>query len=470
MTLEKSTYVKHTFYVLVANVIVLLIGFFSRPLIARFIGPDQYGIFALVFSTSTIISAVILLSLNSGVLYYAAKWNEDLKKVAGLLSSSIFFLLALSVIFFVPLYFILSALAPTLGSGGFFAAYALAFATSLFYVLQAAQQGLEKFEAYNATNVASAVLAGLASIAFAYWLKDAVVVVWVRVAASLLVAVVGLWLLGLLGKFSKAAFAPVLKYSLPLGVAAVFSSLIAVVDRYLIAAFYPASEVGFYDISYSLVTAILPFSVALLITMSPKVIKDISRLDAFYKRLSLVNLILLSAFALLLFYFSDIIIFVLLGKAYLAGAILPLKILSIALPLMAIYSLNGVVFTSINKPKITGILAVLLVVASIAFNFLLVPPMGGVGAAWANLCSYIIVAGIGLFYLIKNYQVTLGPMFKQLLLFLLFLPAYPLFLEQLGFYAKAAFFAVFLLLTFILNREAVFEILREMKKLILRRV
>ncbi len=258
-------------------------------------------------------------------------------------------------------------------------------------------------------------------------------------------------------------------YSLPLGLASLISAFIAVVDRYVIAAFYNTAEVGFYDVSYSFAFAVLPLSSALLVTIAPKIIKNVSKLDAYYKRASVVNVVLLSGFALALFYYSDIIIFLLVGRAYIAGAVTPLKILALALPLMAIYGLNGSIFPSINKLRVGAFLSILLVFASIFFNFLLVPRLGSVGAAWANVLSYLVIVAIGLAYLIKNYRVSLGETFTQIILFLFFAGFYFLFAEKFGFIGKTAFYALFALLTVALQRKVVLEIIREFRKIFFER-
>src|SRR3989338_2309204 len=74
------TFLKSTAYVLAANFLVLALGFFLRPVTARFLGPSEYGLFALVLSTATVIPALTLFSLNSGVLYFTAKKPQRVKQ------------------------------------------------------------------------------------------------------------------------------------------------------------------------------------------------------------------------------------------------------------------------------------------------------------------------------------------------------------------------------------------------------
>lgn len=466
---ERGAFVKNTSLVLAANILVLAFSFFLRPLVARFTGPTEYGFFALILNTAAVVSVIILLSINSGVLFFTAKKHDDKNFVAKTITTSVLFTAFFLTIVFVPLYFLFTALAPTLGAYGFIAAYILAAGLSLFAILQAAQQGLEKFKQFSAFNVTSAALAGALSVAVAFLIHSGLYASLARAAGVFCIAALGFVSLKLFGAFDKKILKQLLDYSLPLGLAGIISAFIVVVDKYTIAAFRNIAEVGFYDAAFSLVIAVLPLSTTLLITMTPRIIKNVSKLDSYYKRLSVINVILLTGFALALFYYSDIIVFLLFGRAYIADAVLPLKILALSLPLIAVYGLNNSVLPSINKPRVGAALSVLLVVASVLFNFLLVPSMGSVGAAWANVLSYFVIVAIGLAYLIKNYRVSLGKTFIQIILFLFFAGFYFLFAEKFGFTGKTAFYALFALLTVALQREAVLEIIREFRKIFFER-
>jgi len=455
--------------VLAASFAGLIISFFLRPLVARFTGPGEYGLFALILNTAAVIPAMTVLSINTGVLFFTAKKREDKKFVENVVASSALFVSILSIVLFAPLYLVFTLMAPALGSSGFAAAYLLAFGSSLFLILQSVQQGLERFKAFSAFNIASVATAGVLSVTTAFLWHDGLLASLARGASVFVVSIVGFASLKLFGKFDWKILKQLLDYSLPLGLAGIISAFIVVVDKYFLAAFKGVVEVGFYDVSYSFATAVLPLSTALLVTIAPRVIRNVSKLDAYYKRASVVNTVFLTVFALALFYYSDIIVFLLLGRAFVAGATMPLKILALALPLMAIFGLNGSVLTSINKPRVGALLAVLLVFASIVFNFLLVPSMGGIGAAWANLFSYLLIVSLGLAYLVKNFRVSLSKTLLQIVLFLVFAGFYFIFAERFGFTGKTVSFALFALLTFALQREAVFEIIDEFKKILFKR-
>ncbi|MBI5226934.1 flippase [Candidatus Micrarchaeota archaeon] len=455
MDTEREAYVSGTFPLLLVNIAVLVIGFFSRPILAKLLGPEQYGLFALIFSTSAVLCTVLLFSLNSGVLYFSAKWADEPEKIARLASTAGGIILGLGVILFLPLFYLTQYFAG-MGWESYVASFALGLGMAIFVLLQSFQQGLQRFKGYGLTNLASSFLAASFSIAASFLMSGAVGVSIARALSFFLILAVGLFVWRRFGRMDASIAKTLLTYSLPLGIAAIGASLIVVVDRYFLAQGYPASVLGFYDIAYSLVTAVLPFTSSLLIVMAPKVIREEQKLKAYHTRLISIKTILLSTAGIGLFYFSDIIVTVLLGPAY-APASLMLKIIAVALPLMGIYALNGSLLSSIGKTAMAGAISVLLVVASFAFNYFLVPPYGGVGSAMANILAYLVVCGAGSYYLRVRKGLQWGDAKFQLALFVAFIATY-FWVEQFGFGAKVLAVAVFAALTVAMQWKTVREV------------
>ncbi|MBI5036256.1 flippase [Candidatus Micrarchaeota archaeon] len=458
----KSTFFKHTLYVIIANALSLGIAFFTRPLIARFLGPDSYGAFALIFATSTVIPAFVLLGFGDAVLYRVAKDPKNTGKYVG---STLAMMVALSVLLFVPLYMALEFMLQSMGLVAFAVAYVLAFATAFFTVVQSAQQGLERFLRHSISRVGSTLLAGVGAVAVALFMAQAGPTALARAGFVLVVAVASLLALGIKKfSFDKNAFMKLWGYAAPLALAGFVISLISVVDRYVLAHFYSNAQVGYYDAASSFAAAILPFSVATLLTMMPKVIKDASNTDAYFRRISTLNVLFMSVFGLGLFYFADLIIFYLLGESYVRGALLPMRILAVGVPVMSFYYVNGSVFASLAKMKVVAWTSVFLVVASLALNLLLVPSLASEGAAYASLLAYSVIAIAGSLWLKKNANVSFGPSLRQLGFFALFCIFYVAFVNQMHFAFKTLFFLIFCAASLLMNRSLVKEIFDEGRK------
>lgn len=450
----KSLYFRDTLYVVVANALALLASFLTRPLVARFLGPDSYGAFALIFAYSTFLSSLLLWGINDALLYFSAK---DPKRTGVFAGSALGFQVGVFVLFAAPLYWF-ALQTTTLDVVGFAVAYGLAFSISFFTLIQAAQQSLERFFLHSASRVASVVLAGIASVFAAYFFHQAAPTLLFRGASVVLVGLVCIGLLRLRLDFDFSALKKMWSYAAPLALAGAVISLISLVDRYVLSLYYPNREVAFYDAASSLASAILPFAVAGLITMMPKIIKESQNTGAYFRRLATLNVVFLSAFGLFLFYFADLLVHYLLGSAYVDGTVLPLRILAFSLPMVSFYYLNGSVLNGLAKVREASSLSVLLVLLSLATNFWLVPSLASSGAAWAYLISYGLVVLAGSLYLLSQVRVSFGPVLWQLALFAFFCGAYLLGIGLAGFVWKAAAFLVFGGLTLFLNRGLALEL------------
>lgn len=453
---------KSAFYVLGANALVFGLSLLLRSLTARVLGPLEYGLFALVLGTATVLSAFTRFSFDSGVLYFTAKNPGKRKEIV---SSVIAFIFVISAVLFIPLQYAVLLLVPGLGFAGYAISFLLSVTLSLFTVLQATQQGLERFREYGKYNVLSSLAAGLLSLAVAYYFRNGFSSAFARAVAIFFVSLSGLLALKVLGKFEWSTLRKISAYAGPLGFAGLVAALISVGDRYLLAAFRSPAEVGFYDIAYSMVAAILPFSGALLTTVMPRLIKQQQNFVSYYRKLSQANTLILSVVGLFFFFYSDIIVTLLLGVRYQPAA-LPFKLLSLALPLMSLYGLTGASLESFGKTKLSGLLAASLTIFSIAFNFYLIPSFGALGAAAANFFTYLVVVGVGVYYLRKKRSIVLNEGFRQYLIFLSFAVFYFALAEKGGFVVKSLLYLAFLAVSLIVNKPLVLEVILKVRALV----
>lgn len=459
---EKKSFIKNTFYILIANVLILPISFFIRPLVARFVGPEQYGIFALILNTATIFSAITLLSLNSGVLYVVAKNKKNEEMIGSVISTSIISMFAISILLFIPLYILTQYLSPQVGFYGFLVSFMLGFSLNLSYVVQATEQGLEQFKILSLNTFITTALAGLFSVFAAYYFRDAYTSALGRTFGILIIALISFFILKKIAPPSNDILSKLCKYSLPLGIVGILGSFIVVVDRYALAFYKGSTEVAFFDISYSIVIAALPLINAIVNVMTPRIIEREHTLNSYYSKLSIITVLSLGFFAIGITYFSDIIISILLGKSYLP-AIGPLRIVALALPLMGLYSLQVSSFNSINKTKYSSILSLALVIFSIMFNMILVPNLGSNGAAIANFLTYAIVVVTGWLALEKLKHIESGKTSILLLVFGVFWIVFPVLLPY-GFVLKVFTFGLFCIFSYFTARKEFEEVLHQVPR------
>mgnify|MGYP006292146703 CR=1 FL=1 len=458
---DKKEFLKGSSWLLTSNFLVLAAGFIARPLIARLLGLTEYAIFALVLSTGTALSGYLFLTLNAGIAYHVARAP---RRAGELVSTSLAFLIGFSALLAVPAYFFLQWVVPELGFNGFIASFALAFALATLAILQAMEQGLRKFKALSITASSSTLLAAALSLAGASLFVEGWVAGVLRAAAILAVSVAGLAKLGRFGTISRKAFNDLWAYSRPLALAGLGSTLIVVADKYFIAAFSKLESVAPYDISMVLVSAFLPIGVSLANVMMPNIARNNKKAAAYYNRVAAVNAALLSTAGIALYYYADLVINILVGAEYVAEGVPLLRVLSLALPIMAFKNLNGSTFRGLGETKRAAAYAFSLITANIALNALFVPAYGAFGAAAATLLTYVVVLGASTLDLHLRVGVGVKQALLQLALFAGFAGAYWLF-DEPGFVVKTLCLVAFAFATLALQRKLVGEVIETVKSL-----
>lgn len=456
---EGKVFLKGASWLFIANLVVLAAGFLARPLIARLLGPTEYAVFALVLSTGAALSGYLFLTLNAGITYRVAR---EPKRAGEFVSTALLFLIGFSVLLLVPAYYFLQWAVPALGFEAFVASFALAFAIASFVLLQSLEQGLREFKCFALTNAASTLLAAAFSLAAASLFVDGAFTALLRALAVLAVSIGGLVYFKRFGKPSRKAFDELWSYSRPLALAGLGSALIAVVDKYFIAAFAQLESVAPYDISLVLVTALLPFGVSLANVMMPSIARDSKKALSYYPRIAAANAAFLTLAGLTLYYYADVVINLLVGEAYLAEGVGILRVLALALPVMGFKNLNNLSFQGLGEPKRAAFYALSLVIVNVLLNSWLVPTQGALGAATATLLTYLIVLSASTLDLRSRVGVGVKQSVLQLILFAGFAAAYWLF-DEPGFVLKTLCLAAFAFATMAIQRKLVGELIETVK-------
>jgi O-antigen/teichoic acid export membrane protein len=456
---ERKLFLKGASWLFIANLVVLATGFIARPLIARLLGPTEYAVFALVLATGAALANYLFLSLNTGITYHVAR---EPKHAGDFVSTALAFLCGFSFLLLAPTYLFLRWAVPALGFEAFVASFALAFALSMFILFQSLQQGLGKFQGFGVANASLTLLAAALSLASASLFTDGAFAGLLRALAILVVSVAGLLYYKRFGRVTRNAFNKLWSYSRPLALAGLGSALIAVVDKYFIAAFAQLESVAPYDISLVLVTALLPFGVSLANVMMPSIARDSKKALSYYPRIAAANAAFLTLAGLTLYYYADVVINLLVGEAYLAEGVGILRVLALALPVMGFKNLNNLSFQGLGEPKRAAFYALSLVIVNVLLNSWLVPTQGALGAATATLLTYLIVLSASTLDLRSRVGVGVKQSVLQLILFAGFAAAYWLF-DEPGFVLKTLCLAAFAFATMAIQRKLVGELIETVK-------
>lgn len=193
-----------------------------------------------------------------------------------------------------------------------------------------------------------------------------------------------------------------LMFSIPLVPSNVGSLVMVYINRVAINTLMSLADVGIYGVAYR-VTSIIEVIMMGFRTALPPLIydnfekqdtpKEIVRIFNYFASFSLLFILFLSLF-------SDEIVHIFTHPAYYEAArIIPVMACAYAFGQVKIFSLGWAI---VKKPQKFAVINILGAVLAIALNFLLIPHMGILGAAWASLITNAIAA-VALINLSQQY-------------------------------------------------------------------
>lgn len=191
----------------------------------------------------------------------------------------------------------------------------------------------------------------------------------------------------------------ILQYCIPLGIAAIVSTLNIELDKLMIGRFYSTDAMAVYtNVSKELPINLL--TVAVTTVMLPKMVSLIGKnkkqeaIEAWGVSIELSAVVLCFA-CMILFVFSDIVINILYSAKYLEGNNI-FKVYVIT-SLVKITSW-GIVLNATNNTKLVLKTSVITLLINVVLNFLLLKLFGMIGAAVATLISEFFGIALKLFY------------------------------------------------------------------------
>ncbi|MFA4946813.1 MAG: polysaccharide biosynthesis C-terminal domain-containing protein [Candidatus Micrarchaeia archaeon] len=380
-----------------STALVIGLSFISKPLLARLLGPDGYGTFALLLGTAVFIQAAVLSFIQNGFDYHAPR---NVRKINSLFYSEALGTLALFLLAAAPAYFLLqpaSGLTPL--QFGF--AFASAAAIALFNLCLFYYRAKQDFKRMALLNSAFALTGFAVVLAAAFATGDGTTVFLCRAFATAGIALLVIAFAIPRARASLAWIKKFVSFSLPLVIPGVVIPLSSIVDRYSLASLASVAAAGVYDISYSLATVALTFSSALTTVLAPKISANRDKAPVFLSKTSLVLTLVLCACSIAMFYYSDLVSNLVLGPGY-ASSNEILRLISLAVPIMG---LSGVCVTTLvmtKNPRLAALVTTVQVVLFAALNWALVPTYQGTGAALALLLSNIVITTILIWHLEKT--------------------------------------------------------------------
>ena len=389
-------YLRNTLWMFLTYGLRLFTGFFVGLWLARYLGPEQYGIYNYVISLSTIFITIATFGtteiLIKKILESSDRTLEALKAGFNLrlfLSVVLFISLGLYAYFFesnedIQLYILVSSFAlffqPFEVVDSFFGARVMAQKSSVGRMSQLILSSIAKI----------ALILNGAPLKWFYF---------IFVFDAFFYACLVLWAyLKENANFLRIRSAhglvkEIIRESFPLMVIALTSLMLARFDLVLIGRILNQKEVGFYSAASKTIEIGTLFAVLISLSLYPAILNSKkTNYELYMRRMAMFNRLLVFggiALNVMVFLFAKELITLLFGDKY-ASSVGVIKLLSLNITFISFYQVSFRWYLSENLQRLMMFKAIAAVVVNIGLNLLLIPKYGIVGAALGSVVTSFI--------------------------------------------------------------------------------
>lgn len=399
---------------LLARVILLAVALASSVILARTLGPDGRGIFALVLLLPGFARSLALLGFEQANAIYAGLEPQGRRALVWqsvVVAFSVGGTIAITGIAY------LNVGAP--GFSGLIQGPLWLYAIPLLMIpggllweyWSAVLRGMNRIILLNVVEVAIKFGSVVLLLVFVYWLRlDVVGAVWTTVAtdaAAIIVMALLLRSAGVLDTplFDRSLWKRTARFALPAHGGTIAAYVNYRIDEFIIAALLTPRDLGFYVIAVGLVERLWILPSAVTTALLPHLTNSTQRDPKLAATIARHVMIWTGIACVILFAVADILINLLFSSAFLA-VVGPLR-----------WLLPGIFTLSIGKVLVAELLArqkalytiwasVSAAFVNIAGNLVLVPYMGISGAAAASSISYAVLSLILAYYYLHETRLS----------------------------------------------------------------
>ncbi len=396
---------RDTAYLVGGNVFKLALGFLTSALIFRSLGPNDAGRLTLVLSVIGLLSIIGEFGLRDAAVNYIARFLSNTPDKAPAVARTFFLcriLLAAvaSASGIIAAGFIAARFYPEarvgdlirLGAFSLFTSGLLAFSL----VILEAQQNFRLLSALSA--IQALIRAALVALLFLASEVNLYSLLLLEAFVPLLVFLYSVRRLPrdflMLRRPVFESLGTLVHFTKWIAVAAFASAIFSKLDVLMLSYYRAPPEVGFYAVALALVSRMDIVKNAVLTTAFPDACRCVERAELRAFVFQSLKLSALASLALLpLFVFGGILIESLYGADY-------HNAIAAFYPLLAAFLIGlnagppAFILYPLNHPRWIAASDLVQLTFNIAINFILIPPLGILGAAWGVLLTRLLAAGI----------------------------------------------------------------------------
>ncbi len=407
--------------VFIGTGIGMFFAYLGTLIVARFLGPTDFGLISLASTVTTIVSTVILVGMPDGVTRFTAfyKGKNDQIRIKSVITSAIGIVLPLGIIAGILLFFLSNLISIRIFHDSNLILIMKLFSLSipfygLYYIFIFAMGGLQemKYLVYvrDVFQNGSRFFLILILLSLGYGVYGAA---FAYAFAIIVLPFVGLYYLKRIFPLfdKKIKSIPMRKelfsYSWPLMFAGIIGVVLGWIDILMIGYFLKATDVGIYRASQSTASllAIVPGSIGAI--FFPIITEFHSRGEK--KELENTNKIVTKwifmiglPLVVLMILFSKQILYILYGAEYMTGTVV-LGIMGLGNLIISVFTPTNQIISVMGRTRLIMYNTSIGTILNVILNFWLIPIYGINGAAIATTFSLFIVNALAF---IQVYSMT----------------------------------------------------------------
>ena len=435
LNLSLKLIVKSSIFVFIGFVIAKIFGYLYRIIIARYFGPEIYGLFSLAIIILVWFVTIASLGFSEGIIRFASLYRgkKEFEKIKYLLKFSLIFLLITGIISGLILYSmsgfisikifnnqdliiflkIISFIIPIYLLSNTFLAIIQSFERIKFYSFLA--DFLNNFIKLSTLIVLIFIGFNSNSLIFSFMLGTISIFLGSYLYCKYKIPEL-FGIIKIKNETKKEVISELFYYSWPLIFSSIFYNVLPYLDSFLIGYFNGATDVGIYNAAVPIAELLMltPFLFARL--FFPLITREYSQknfevIKELSKQVEKWILILNLPLFILILLFPGAFINILFGSEYILAEN-SLRFLAIGFLFFTLSVVLSYLITMIGKSKTILINIIIVSILNLILNILLIPRYGISGAAFATMISHIILASIYFFQV--KYYISITPLRRKM--------------------------------------------------------
>lgn len=424
--------VRGTFFGIIGTVAGTGLGFVAQIVLARALGPDEYGIWALTVLILNFCVMIAGLGLRQGITRFIGlhRGNQNVAGVAYVAWVGLGIVLITSL----GMSLLVFGLAPLIArilemlelSPVIQIAVWAVIPSTLLSIFIAVLRGYEDIRLATLVQTFIRSLLWLGAIAIVLLIAvenaNAAHVAWIYLSVQIIVLLIAIILVsrheagsniaGHLSDFGLGSLQhskPLLVFSIPLLLSGFTTFVWTQSDKFMLGYFLSARDVGSYNVAFQVARLSPIFFLALGSIFLPVISKviaqgDYTKIQDIYFRVTKWGLLASSLIILPLFVFPNALL-EWFGPEY-TNAFTALRFLLISYLIQAITGPNGTTLVALGQTKFIAYYTLLGATMNVGVNWYLIPLFGIEGAAFASVASVFVMNLLAFWWLYHAYRIS----------------------------------------------------------------